>query len=208
MTGIDSIQGMAQFSCEELAERCNNESADKSHRPFCFEIFRRAIVETNMDHCWQAIFDQYMPQVERWVRKFMNNQSTLGSMTVDDIAQDAMLAFVRAYKATHLAQAKGLESVLDYLRSCAATSVQQVQRKLRRQNNHGFQVDLQTLDEHSSTSAASDTNIDDEIIQQLSAGELWAIVDACCEDEADRVLARLNFANNMKSRQILYFTFW
>jgi len=45
---------MRQLSPLQLATRCQNNQRDGSHEPFCFELFRRAIVEGS-SVCWYYI---------------------------------------------------------------------------------------------------------------------------------------------------------
>jgi len=101
---------MREISRSQLAARCRNTQPDASHEPSRFELFRRAVVE-GCCLCWQHLHYQYYPLVRYWVTRC----ASLDPDTIDDLTQDAFIAFWRSCKPDKLARARGLGAVLAYL---------------------------------------------------------------------------------------------
>jgi hypothetical protein len=189
-----------QWTPIQLAARCRGSRPDNSHEPFCFELFRRAIVEKS-EQCWSAIFQQYQKLLYRWTLDFAKSHVALEQAVAEELVLDAFTAFWRAYTVDKLNNANGLASILSYLKSCAATSVLQLQRKadktILQMAWDEKVVDAQTAAESTGTAP------DKLLFAQISAEQLWALVDSCCYDEKERIIARLSFVADLKPTVIL-----
>jgi hypothetical protein len=80
---------------------------------------------------------------------------------------------------------------------CAGTTALHAQRKLKHQEAQAEWSDETVSNQLSQTSMESESQ------NELSAAELWHIVDGCCKSEQERVLARLSFVSDMLPRAIL-----
>ena len=160
----------------ELAAGCRQVKTDASHEPYCFELFRRAILQKS-EHCWSALYAQY---------------SKLA---------DAFTAFWRAFTAEKLGQAERLAQVLSYLRACTTTAVLQAKRREDRRIKQAA-WDQDALD---ATPDPQPTNSRPEqlLMTTMWQEKLWQIVNRCCHDERERVLARLSFISDLKPSEIL-----
>lgn len=179
------------MSPSQLAARCRNTQPDASHEPFCFELFRRAIVEGS-SLCWHYLHNQYYSLVRYWV--FLRTPPDPDG--IDDLTQEAFAAFWRFYTSDKLACADGLGHILSYLKSCAASAVAQAQRKTARG------VKEAEWDERVVDACVSIHSAEVSALQQVNAQQLWAVVEACCNDERERLLARLTFLAGLKPRHI------
>ena len=190
----------AQWTPLQLLARCHASQPDNSHEPFCFELFRRAIIEKS-EQCWSAIFQQYQKLLYRWTLDFAKSNISLEESVVEELVLDAFTAFWRAYTAEKLNNAHGLASVLSYLKSCTATSVLQLQRKA---DKNALQIAWnETVVDAQTATSNKGTAPDRLIFEQISAEQLWALVDSCCYDEKERIIARLSFVSDLKPNLIL-----
>jgi hypothetical protein len=194
------LGGLAALTARQLAAGCRHQRADRSHEPFCFELFRRALAEQSQE-AWQAIDRQYDRLMRSWIAEFAQTNEGVGSSTLDELTADAFYAFWRSYTAEKLQKAMGLASVLAFLKSCAVTSVLQAKRKQRRsvqQTELVFEGGEATVAELPAGETPTQA-----VLQGISAAELWQIVDECCLNEQERVLVRMSFVADLKPRSIL-----
>lgn len=200
MLNEQARSALHQWTPSQLLMYCRDSRPDNSHEAFCFELFRRAIVDKS-EQCWSAIFQQYQKLLHRWTRDFAKSYVALEESVIEEVVLDAFTAFWRAYTAEKLNNANGLASVLSYLKSCVATSVLQLQRKAaKRVVQMAWDetvVDAQTTVENKGTTP------DKHFFAQLSTEQLWAIVDGCCLDAKERIIARLSFVSDLKPTAIL-----
>jgi RNA polymerase sigma factor (sigma-70 family) len=182
---------MHEISPSQLAARCRNIQPDDSHEPFCFELFRCAIAEGSA-LCWHYLYSQYYSLVRYWVSR----RAPPDPDTTDDLTQDALSAFWRSYTPDKLAHARGLGDVLAYLKSCAASAAAQARRKAKR-NVVEAEWNERVVDACVSTRSAEAS-----ALQQVAAQRLWTVVAACCNDERERLVARLIFVEGIKPRQV------
>jgi RNA polymerase sigma factor (sigma-70 family) len=184
----------------ELAAGCRQVKTDAAHEPYCFELFRRAILQKS-EHCWSALYAQYSKLVVHWVSQCTKQNAPLLETPTEDLVADAFTAFWRAFTAEKLGQAERLAQVLSYLRACTATAVLQAKRREDRRIKQAT-WDQDTLD---AMPDPQPTNSRPEqlLMTTLWQEKLWQIVNRCCHDERERVLARLSFISDLKPSEIL-----
>ncbi len=171
----------------QLAARCRQRQPDASHEPFCFELFRRAIAE-GCAVCWQYVHTQYYGLVRAWLLRYNLSDAE----TVDDLAQDTFASFIRFFTPTKLNQANSLGSILSYLKSCAVTSVLQVRRKTARETVL-LDWDEAVLDPQLRSDSA-----ETQAGQNLTAADIWSVVEATCQTDQERLLARQMLVSGLK----------
>ncbi|CAN5778996.1 sigma-70 family RNA polymerase sigma factor [soil metagenome] len=200
MSYEQALLPFAKFTSGQLLEGCQQSRPDNSHEPFCFELFRRAIVEKS-EQCWAALYQQYKNLVYSWIIQFAKTTNQIGDISSEEMVLDAFTAFWRAFTTEKLNNADRLASILAYLKSCAVTSVLQARRKAE-----NIRVEMawdEELVEHKTVAIQAKTGAEFTVLHQLSADRLWSIVDHCCHDEKDRIVARLSLVANLKPRLIL-----
>jgi DNA-directed RNA polymerase specialized sigma24 family protein len=183
---------MRVISPPQLAARCQNTQPDASHEPFCFELFRRAIVE-GCSLCWHYLHNQYYSLVRYWVFQ----RTPTDPDTIDDLTQDTFTSFWRFFTADKLACADGLGDVLAYLKSCAASTVAQARREAERAALE-VEWEKRVVDAHISTCSAETS-----ALQQMTVEQLWATIEAHCNDELEYLVVRSIFLADLKPRHIV-----
>lgn len=180
---------ITQLDVLRVASQCQNRQENKAHEPFCFELFRRAIVGKS-GAAWGLLYQGYYALVRYWIRQF----SLPTSFDIDALVSDAFSRFWRYFTPKNLAEARHkLPSILDYLHTCAVSAVQNERRKYRPDR-----VTVE-LDEGIEESYSDSIPVESEI--ELS--ELWAqIVDICQSPEEERI-AYLTFASDLPPRKIV-----
>jgi len=184
----------------ELAAGCRQVKTDAAHEPYCFELFRRAIVQKS-EQCWAALYAQYGKLVVNWIGHFVKQHAPLLETPTEDLVADTFTAFWRAFTPDKLTNAERLAHVLSYLRSCAATAVLQAKRREERRIKQAA-WDQEALD---ATPDPQPTNSRPEhvLMTTMWQEKLWQIVNRCCHDERERVLARLSFVSDLRPSEIL-----
>ncbi|MCB0063707.1 MAG: hypothetical protein KDE19_16405 [Caldilineaceae bacterium] len=188
---------------EMLADGCRKRRADNSHEPYCFELFRRAILHRDED-CWSMLYAQYHRLVAQWTVTFAKQSAPLLETPADELITDAFTAFWRAFTSDKLAQAEGLSAVLSYLKRCASTAVLQAKRKEERRIkpidwDQGV-VDQQAAYHHD---PSRQNRPEAQMLEQVTQTELWQAVQSCCHNQQEEVLARLSFVADLKPSAIL-----
>ena len=200
MAHEQALPSVAGLTPTELQAYCRQARPDNAHEQFCLELFRRAIVDKN-EACWAAIYQQYHKLVYGWTIQFARHQERIGQSSIEEMVLDAFTSFWRSYTADKLANADRLASTLKYLKSCPATAVLQARRKAE---SAVVQTEWdEAVVDHQIMAGQAPPGPESTLLQQMQTEQLWAIVERCCADEHDRLLARLNLVANLKPRLIL-----
>ena len=184
----------------QLAEGCRQVKSDNTHEPYCFELFRRAITEKS-EQCWSALYEQYSRLVVHWIGHFSKQSAPQLTTPTEDLVADAFTAFWRAFTPEKLANAARLAQVLSYLKSCSATAVLQAKRREERKIKQAAWD--QTTVEHAQDPQQRSHRPEQILVATMWQEKLWQIVNRCCHDERERVLARLSFVSDLKPSEIL-----
>lgn len=192
--------GNAHLSSVQLLDGCRRRSADGSHERFCFELFRRALVDDDQS-CWNAIYGQYQNLIYGWILKVTNGRYAVGVSTVEDIEQDALRAFKRSYTADKLALADGVGSVLKYLKSTVISATQLAQQKAAKellQDEWASEV----VDGHRGESPDHQSP-ESAVLNAMESDALWQVIDDACNNEREQLVARLSFVSNLTPRRMM-----
>jgi hypothetical protein len=181
MSTTESDAALKTLSAGELRQCCSQRTSDGAHERFCFELFQRAIVERDQ-RCWEEIVAQYTRLVYRWLLADMPSQ-LIGDVPIDELVFRAFAKFWQFYQPEKLAQARGLPSVLDYLKTCTKTCV--LEEKRRQKDRRGIEfVTLETIPE-SQTPDVADTVVAQDFHQQL-----WTAIEGVCHNQTEIILMR------------------
>ncbi len=177
-----------KVNLEVLIERCQQETVLYRRRQFsmvgyCWELFRRAIVEGSQD-AWQAIDKQYREQLRRWVRA--------GPETAEDVIQSALEKFIKSVTPERFERFTGLECILAYLKRCVRAVAIDRWRQEEREK-----VALQTLDDNWKT---------DDPMQsadmRLEIAECVVYIHSRLHDDQEQAVVRLNLELGLKPAEI------
>lgn len=194
------MTALIQMTPGQLADGCRQVKHDNSHEIYCFELFRRAIQEKS-EQCWAALYTQYSKLVAHWIGQFSKSSAPLLETPAEDLVTDTFTAFWRAFTTEKLNNANQLAPVLGYLKSCAATAVLQAKRREERRVKQAA-WNQESLDSDRNTQEAS-SRPEQMMIAAMWQEKLWQIVNGCCHDERERLLARLSFVSDLKPTEIL-----
>ncbi len=176
-------------ACREETERFLRR--EPSRDAFCFEIFRRAVCDRDQP-AWGAVFAQYRGMVLSWVRRH-----PVAATTREDDDYWVNRTFDRFWTAVgpeRFGDFPGMAALLRYLKLCAHSVL---------------------LDEVRARAAASAEPLNDRVadrvetpdvadaaIGQLAGGDLWAVIVAEMQDEAERGVAYCCFVLDLKPREV------
>jgi len=131
MAKVISEENLTDLSLSILLYRCSEESEHffqkRSHDPrYCFELFRRAILEQNQ-LSWELIYRQYRPLVSGWIERHSSFQST--GEEKDYFVNRAFEKMWQVMTPEKFGQFPDLKSVLRYLQMCVHSVIMDHIRK-------------------------------------------------------------------------------
>jgi RNA polymerase sigma factor (sigma-70 family) len=181
---------MDELTIADLSLRCREESARYlRHEPhndrFCFELFRRAVVERD-EAAWAAVYNHYSAVVRRWVGNVPDAQ--------DDGVAGAFERFWRAITPAKFERFSSLPAILQYLKMCVHTA------ELDRRRAARAVTPEQRLAEGQDFPARD--NPQETAIQTVDARAFWALVQQILEDGRERRVIYLSYVLGMTPRVI------
>lgn len=185
---------IGQLSVAELARRCREETLRflgglERNDAFCFEIFRRAVVGRD-DAAWEAIVNQYRGIVLAYV-----SQHSAAAVLREPDEYWLNRAFQRFWSAVgpdRFASFPDLPALLKYLKLCVHSVLLDEVRARR------ASLSLDEMPE----AMPSRLNAESAVLGRLSGEQLWATIKRELQDEAERKVAFLSFARDLKPAEI------
>lgn len=185
---------IGELSLAELARRCREETLrflgglDRNDA-FCFEIFRRAVVDRDND-AWEAIVTQYRGIVLAYVGQ---HSAASGLHEPDEYwLNRAFQRFWSAVGSDRFASFPDLPALLKYLKLCVHSVLLDEVRARR------AAVSLDDVPE----SLPSRHNAETDVVGRLSGEQLWAAIKRELQDDAEWKVAFLSFARDLKPAEI------
>ena len=189
-----------EMSTEALTTECGRQSeifqrSRSSDDTYCLELFRRAIVQKDQD-AWAAVYAQYQRVVATWVCSRIDCLEN----SADEVVVDAYARFSRAFTAQRFTQYSQLRSVMAYLQRCAFAAAYDCKRRLQRTAYHtADSLDDEGMENFLSTPADA---VEQHVFGKMEATRVWECVLSHCQDDADRLIARRIFVENLKPDQV------
>lgn len=181
-----------QSDCAAQMERFRQERTNDPTP--CLLLFRKAIMHRD-PLAWEALVSIYRPHVQRWVR---GRGFTADVNLQDELVQEALIRFWRAYTPQQLARAHSLAEILRYWQDCTASACFDW---LRRSRNAPDSFEAADDD------PVSETRVTDALQKNLerseARGQLWQVVAELCQDETDRLIVHRIFVEGQKPRDLL-----
>ncbi len=130
------MESLRTLPLEVLRRRCAEQSTRFFRREpynprYCFEIFRRAIVERN-EEAWEHIYHQYRPLVDYWFRRHPLGEALM--MERDTLVLQVFERFWQAISPQKFDTFNGLAPILRYLQLCVHTTITDAMRYRQRNN--------------------------------------------------------------------------
>jgi hypothetical protein len=178
----------------ELARLCHDETnkylrREPSRDDFCLELLRRAIVDGDQA-AWGAILAQYRGMILSWLRKGYGT-----AMRDEDDDHWVNRTFERFWQAVgpqRFADFPSLATLLQYLKQCAITALLDDARQRARER----------LEERANASELPTADPEPLALGSLAQEDLWSLVLAETQNEADRLVAHESFHLSLKPGEI------
>ncbi len=182
-----------KFTLDEVQRRCVQEQKSSSVKPpgwlsFCFELFRRALVERNAP-AWAMLCEQYHRLMLSWAQR---NSTPAGE--VEDIIQEAWAKFWRAVTPDIFSNFTGLGSVLSYLQRCVrSVRVDQTRAAVREERLWAALA---------MSSREGDSRLERDVLARAVHQQCLEHIYAQLTNEAERRVVYLSFALDLKPAEI------
>lgn len=186
---------MQELALSEVVDRCAHESTrftrgQEHDDRFCFELFRRAIVD-GVGPAWEALINQYRGLVRDWLWQYALASSLDNH---DDLVNRIFERFWRAVRPEKFARFPHLASLLGFLRTCVSSTVIDEIRAQRSWQLH--RADSELADEVETAS------IDEQVLGEIGHTALWQRIEEVLRDPHDRLVIYLSYAMGLKPREI------
>jgi len=178
-------------SCNEQMERFRRKQANDPTP--CFQLFHKAILQRD-PAAWEALIAVYRPYIQRWVRR---RGIAADADLVDELTQEALVRFWRAYTPELFVRARSLAEILHYWQDCTTSACLEW---LRRSRNAPTPLE-ETENGPSSWASVADT-LTHNMVQAEARSRLWQLVVEQCRDESDRLVAHRIFVEGQKPRDV------
>lgn len=184
------------LSLTSLAQHCAEESDHFFHRRdhdprFCFELFRRAIVEEDQ-RAWRRLCNNYHPLVSGWVRR--NRAFASSGEEIDYFVNGAFAKMWSAMSAEKFASFSDLKSLLRYLQLCVSSVVTDYARS---QEYHQMLEDLPPGVEEDEGEA-----VEDVALARTEREDFWQAIAQRLNDDKERLVLHYSYVVGFKPSQI------
>ena len=196
---MDPSPHIQQLALTSIGRRCAQETENffnrqKNDPRYCFELFRRAILERSQ-HAWELICTQYQPIVAKWVERHPSFSATGEEIAYFvNSALTKMWLMITPDKFDHFSD---LKSLLRYLQLCVNSVVIDYLRS-RQHIMFENQVELSKTN-----TKAADPMIEDQAIAKAHREELWQSLNRHLRNEQEYRVIYASFILALKPRQIL-----
>ena len=190
---------LSKLNISSLAHLCR-QSTDRYFRrveyddSYCLELFRRAI-EQKDETAWYVLVTQYDSLVRAWINR--HHSFTIADEDQDYFVNRTFDSFWSAFNSNpkKIAKFRNLKSLLQYLKLCAYTAVQEyVERRMPPRHITQSKIPIEAIAESDDSIRAVDDN--------LIAGIVWQYVSATTKSEQERVVTEDYLRHDMKPQEI------
>jgi hypothetical protein len=186
------------LSINELARSCSEETnkflrQSVSNDRYCLELFRRAIVKRD-DDAWTCIYHQYAPLVLTWVTQHQSAAPMLGQDGSAPLVNAAFAKFSQALTPAKMDNFASLAAILKYLKMCVHSVVAD---EVRSRQSRQYEEALEQIEHEPATEDPAD-----DVVSNISAQNLWQVIQEELNGEDERVLMYLAYIHGMKPSEI------
>ncbi len=181
-TTTTATQSLANLPVATLLQqaRCTMARYLADHQPYedpyAFELFRRAIVESDQG-AWSALYTLYQMLVRSWIHQHLPPAHAEAG---DQLVNEVFYRLFHAIDATRFGQFRSAPGLLAYLKTCASSAVTDY---LRSQRAHQAEEPMDDLDYEVVLADPAE-----EMMAQLHAQEVWEIIGAAVNERERLVL--------------------
>lgn len=180
----------------DLIEQCREQARQRGAGTSCLQLFERAI-EKDDQTAWAALDTQYRSLLCWWIHRQRPHQ--FNETEVDDLASDAFAKFwqsMRNYSETFADRFNTLPQVLQYLRLCVTTVLQDAARREQRLD----MIDTAAQQDGAAFTPFADFDSAETQSSQLAQVTTWA--SEALKGEAEQVIFVQSFEYGLTPRQI------
>jgi DNA-directed RNA polymerase specialized sigma24 family protein len=181
-----SIVALAEHA---RAERARFSTQQEPDTRYMYEIFRRAMAERD-DMAWECVYAAYETMVRGWIQH--SAAFLFCGETAEALINTAFTRFWEAVMRAGFASFPTLPALLGYLRRCATGAVIDAARSQQRIALFG----------HGELEEPVGEDEQERVINRADWAQLWQVVDAELQNEAERVVITSTFVLGMKPREI------
>ena len=190
---------MNSLTIDDLIDGCRNEAqrylqTGQSDETFCFELFRRALVERD-EAAWHAVYSVFQGHVRSWIHKH-------GGFFSDDDPEDFLNeAFARLWqyggRPETARQLNNLGKCLRYLELCAVSAIQDYQRRRAKDalSKAASLEDMQVADDSANSPK-------DQVERDDARAVLQRALEEILQDDRERLVAEESWIYDRAPRQI------
>ena len=196
---MDRKNNLQELGLGGIAHRCGHETQRffqrERHDPrFCFELFRRAVVDRNPD-AWALVYSQYQPLVAGWVERHSSFPSS-----GEEVQYFVNRAFEKMWAAVppeKFRRFPNLKSLLRYLQMCTHSAILDHTRK-----REAPVVDVEVEGNPWGDGPVGIATQRDEAMDGLDREDLWRQVNARLKDDRERAVVHACFVLALKPREV------
>lgn len=188
------------LSLSGIQHRCAEESdhffQKRNYDPrFCFEIFRRAVLDHNQ-RAWELVHQQYYSLVMSWVQR--HSLLMVLDEEPDYFANRAFEKMWVALSPQKFSQFSDLKSVLRYLQMC----VHSVIVDYARSSEQAALLEDSELEPLILRDPAQ-SDLEEKVFTRRQAAELWQWINTRLKDDKERAVIYGSFVLDMKPAELL-----
>ncbi len=205
------MKDLKQAKLSELTSECQAQTELYVRREeydprYCFEIWRRAIVERD-EAAWETAITQYSVFVRRWLAQRLANLPAL-RFEEDVLVNGVFINFYRFVGPDKFPSFTNLSGILQYLKLCCGTVVIDAQR------DYQARLFNLSLDANSSSDdnadgglnpaerLSSEFDLESDVVHRADRRAFWGEIWHKLPDQADRLLVYLRYVLDMPPREI------
>ena len=194
---LQSIQlGKLADHCAEQSQRYRELGAQEADSRYCYELFRRAIVEHD-EAAWVHVYQTYEGQVVRWARQCSNYHAT--GQDAEYFVSIIYTKFWRAMTPTLFTDnLPSLGAVLAYLKRCVQTTLIDYARSRKRDQMLDELGELERVQVHS----AEMRPIERRTSGDFDRKQLWQSIRTLLKNDQEQVVMEEVFLLNKKAGRI------
>lgn len=194
----ESSEELQKMKLASLADKCDRESRRFFRREpydprFCYEIFRRAIMEAD-EQAWHVVYDQYASLVASWVYKHPSFHTS--AEQADYFVNRAFDRMWSAITPEKFNQYRDLQALLKYLQMCVHSAIIDYARKTSQ-----IELELEVCEHFNPGASRSD--MEEYVLDALQRRKLWEEIEKRFNSEEESIVFYASFALDQKARQIL-----
>lgn len=181
-----------------IAHRCARETElffqrQSDDTRYCFELFRRAIVEL-CQRAWEFVYDQYHPLVAGWVER--HSAFPDSGEEVQYFVNRAFEKMWAALTPEKFGRFPNLKSLLRYLKMCVHSVILDQVRKAERS---AVDMEAESLAAENGSNAP---NVESQTLARMQRQEFWDEIQVRLRNEKERLVVYGSFVLALKPREL------